>query len=243
MKENKYDDEKFFQKYAEMSRSKEGLQGAGEWPTLQTLLPDFKNKRMLDLGCGYGWHCRYAIEAGASEVIGVDLSQKMLERARSLNDDRAITYEQKAIEDARYEPESFDIVFSSLAFHYVKDYAQVVQQIYQMLKPGGCFLFSVEHPDFTAEGSQDWYYDENGKILHFPLDHYYEEGKRTAIFLGEEVVKYHRTLTTYVDTLLQCGFRLERLVEPAPTPQAIAQIPGMKDELRRPMMLIIKACK
>ncbi len=54
MKENVYDKESFFEKYGEMLRSKEGLKGAGEWPTLEKILPDFEGKRTLDLGCGYG---------------------------------------------------------------------------------------------------------------------------------------------------------------------------------------------
>ena len=68
-KENKYDDDIFFQKYSQMSRSQQGLAGAGEWETLRKLLPDFKDKRVLDLGCGYGWHCIYAMEHGASSVV------------------------------------------------------------------------------------------------------------------------------------------------------------------------------
>ena len=52
MKENRYDDEEFFQKYSQMSRSQKGLSGAGEWSTLKKLLPDFAGKRVLDLGCG-----------------------------------------------------------------------------------------------------------------------------------------------------------------------------------------------
>lgn len=51
MKENKYDDDRFFSQYAQMSRSVEGLQGAGEWHILQKMLPDFTDKRVLDLGC------------------------------------------------------------------------------------------------------------------------------------------------------------------------------------------------
>ena len=82
MKENKYDDNIFFQKYSQMSRSQQGLAGAGEWETLRKLLPDFKDKRVLDLGCGYGWHCIYAMEHGASSVVGVDISHKMLEVAK-----------------------------------------------------------------------------------------------------------------------------------------------------------------
>ena len=55
MKENKYDNDVFFEKYSRMDRSKVGLSGAGEWSELQKLLPDFNGKRVLDLGCGYGF--------------------------------------------------------------------------------------------------------------------------------------------------------------------------------------------
>lgn len=87
MKENKYNNQAFFFKYAQMSRSKEGLSGAGEWTELQKILPDFQNKKVLDLGCGYGWHCKYATEHGASYVLGTDISSKMLEIAKNKNFD------------------------------------------------------------------------------------------------------------------------------------------------------------
>lgn len=81
MKENKYDDERFFGQYSQMSRSVQGLRGAGEWHELKKMLPDFNGKRVLDLGCGFGWHCRYAIERGATFALGIDLSGKMLDKA------------------------------------------------------------------------------------------------------------------------------------------------------------------
>lgn len=241
MKQNKYDDEIFFEKYSEMDRSKKGLSGAGEWETLKQLLPDFTNKKVLDLGCGYGWHCSYAIEKGAKHVIGIDISEKMLQVAKEKNNHESIEYMQGTIEDIDFDENEFDIILSSLALHYIEDYASVVEKVKKVLKPNGIFIFSAEHPDFTAEGSQNWYYNDNNEILHFPLDNYFIEGKRKAIFLGEEVIKYHRTLTTYVNTLLESGFRLLRLVEPQPSAELLENVEGMKDELRRPMMLIISA--
>ena len=231
MKENKYDDPVFFQKYSEMNRSKYGLQGAGEWQEFQKMMPDFTDKEVLDLGCGYGWHC-----------AGIDLSEKMLRQAEKINSHEKITYQRAAMEDLEFPDHSFDIVLSSLAFHYVKDFPALAERISRWLRPDGTFLFSVEHPVFTAYGSQDWYYNEKGEILHFPVDNYYYEGKREAVFLGEKVTKYHRTLTTYVNTLLKNGFILENLVEPAP-PENMMDLPGMKDEMRRPMMLLVRAKK
>lgn len=242
MKQNKYDDPAFFEKYSQMNRSKAGLAGAGEWETLKGLLPDFAGKRVLDLGCGYGWHCLYAMEQGAAAVTGVDISQKMLDIAKEKTHDSRVRYLQMAMEDIDFPDSSFDIVLSSLALHYVPDFGAIVRKIHACLAPGGYFVFSAEHPTFTACGSQDWYYDEQGNILHFPVDNYFSEGARKANFLGEEVTKYHRTLTTYLDGLLTGGFTLLRVAEPQP-PAGMLSMPGMQDELRRPMMLLVAARK
>ena len=242
MKENPYDNSSFFQKYSQMLRSTQGLEGAGEWRELQKLLPDFAGKRVLDLGCGYGWHCGYAAGHGAAYVLGTDLSERMLETARIKNSAPAIQYRRSAMEDLAFPEGSFDVVLSSLALHYVRDFGPLVENIFRWLTPGGAFVFSAEHPVFTAYGSQDWYYGPGGEILHFPVDNYYYEGERDAVFLGEKVVKYDRTLTTYLNTLLSCGFRLKRVVEPQP-PEDMLDLPGMRDEMRRPMMLLVSAEK
>ena len=243
MKENRYDDQTFFEKYSQMARSRQGLNGAGEWPTLQSVLPDFTGKAVLDLGCGYGWHALYAAEQGAASVMASDISEKMLAVAREKNAHRAITYRREAFEDADYAPGSFDVVLCSLMLHYLSDYNDFVEKVHRWLKPGGILVYTVEHPVFTAYGSQDWYYGPDGKILHFPVDNYYIEGQRDAVFLGEHVVKYHRTLTTYLEGLLARGFTLLHVREPQPTEEMVRTIPGMADELRRPMMLIVSARK
>ncbi len=166
----------------------------------------------------------------------------MLEVAGQRNSDQRIEYRHAAIEDLNFEEGAFDIVLSSLAFHYVRDFGTLVKRIALWLKKDGKFVFSVEHPVFTSYGTQDWYYDENGNILHFPVDNYYYEGKREAVFLGEKVIKYHRTLTTYLNTLLQNGFILQHIIEPQP-PKNMMHMDGMKDEMRRPMMLLVSARK
>lgn len=243
MKENKYDEDLFFEKYSNMPRSKEGLTAAGEWQTLEALLPPLQGKRLLDLGCGYGWHCIYAMEHGAESAVGVDLSQKMLEVAREKTHFAQVEYQCMAMEEINFPKQSFDVVLSSLALHYVESFEEIARKVYALLKPGGIFLFSVEHPVFTAYGTQDWFYDEDGNILHFPVDRYYYEGKRVARFLEEDVLKYHKTLTTYLEGLLQNGFTLRHVVEPQPPKEMIGTVPGMEDEMRRPMMLIVSAEK
>lgn len=242
MKENKYDDSTFFEQYSKMNRSVLGLQGAGEWHVLQHMLPDFKGKRVLDLGCGFGWHCQYAAEKGAVSVLGIDISEKMLEEARKMNKYPFVEYRQLPVEDYDYPENAYDIVLSSLTFHYIASFDDICKKVKRTLTTGGSFVFSVEHPIFTAYGNQDWYY-ENGKRLHWPVDRYFEEDLRKAIFLGEEVTKYHRTLTTYINDLLRNGFEIVDLQEPQPQRAALEEIPEMRDELRRPMMLLISAIK
>lgn len=134
-------------------------------------------------------------------------------------------------------------MISSLAFHYLADFDAICKKINHTLKPDGTFVFSVEHPVFTACGTQDWYTNDAGEILHWPVDRYFIEGKRVSHFLGEDVTKYHKTLTTYLNSLLKNGFDITSIVEPEPAPELLATIPEMQDELRRPMMLLVSARK
>lgn len=243
MKENKYDDPAFFGQYSSMARSVEGLKGAGEWHELRRMLPAFEGKRVLDLGCGFGWHCAYAVEHGASSVVGIDISHKMIEGARERNPSPLIEYLTMPIEDYGYPEGAFDIVVSSLAFHYLEDFGDICAKVRRTLSAGGSFVFSAEHPVFTAYGTEDWYYGAQGEKLHWPVDRYFTEGLRETTFLGETVTKYHKTLTTYLGSLLRNGFEIRDIVEPEPDPSMLDTVEGMRDELRRPMMLLVSAVR
>lgn len=240
MKQNKYDDEQFFEKYSRMPRSIGGLDAAGEWQSFRRMLPDLEGKRVLDIGCGYGWHCRYAREQGAASVTGIDISALMLARARELTDDPKIEYRQLAIEDLDYPDGAFDVVISSLALHYIERFDAVCREVRRLLAPGGSFVFSTEHPVFTARAAQDWHYGPDGEKLHWPVDDYYEEGLRQARFLENDVIKYHRTVSTLMNALIEAGFGIRKLSEPQPA-QELLELPGMRDELRRPLFLLIAA--
>jgi len=243
MKQNKYDDASFFTKYSQMLRSLGGLNAAGEWPAFRALLPELRDKSVLDLGCGFGWHCRYAREQQARSVVGIDLSEKMIARARESTNDAAIEYRQLAIEDIDFSAGRFDVVLSSLALHYVERLDIVCQKVYHCLVAGGSFILSVEHPVFTALAAQDWYYGQQGERLHWPLDHYQDEGLRQARFLDHDVVKYHRTVATHLNTFIDSGFTITRLSEPQPVQEMLEKYPDMQDETRRPMFLLLAAVK
>jgi len=243
MKENKYDNKKFFDAYRQFPRSIQGLAAAGEWHEFQKMMPDFHGKDVLDIGCGFGWHCFYAAQQGASSVLGTDISANMISVAQEKNTYKQVTFRQEAMEDLSFQDARFHIVLSSLAFHYTADFDNMCARIYKWLRPNGVFVFSVEHPIFTASGSQEWIYTSTGEKEHWPVDNYFIEGKRTALFLGESVTKYHRTMTSYIDVLLTSGFTITKVVEPLPPSELFESVPEMKDEIRRPMMLLIAAQK
>ncbi len=243
MKQNIYDDEGFYESYSAMPRSEGGLAQAGEWHEFRALLPPLKGKSVLDLGCGFGWHCRYAVEQGAANVVGLDLSEKMLERAQRINAHPRISYRREAIEDAAFEADSFDVVLSSLALHYVASLEPVFARVFKLLKKGDAFVFSIEHPVFTALEQQDWFYGEAGDILHWPLDNYQQEGERHSNWMADDVIKYHRTLSSIINSLIDAGFAVERLSEPKPDPALLSERPELVHENRRPIFLIVAARK
>lgn len=239
---SEYDNPDFFREYAKMARSRQGLAGAGEWHQLRQLFPALEGLRVLDLGCGYGWHCKYAVEQGAAEVLGIDLSQQMLEEAENRNSDPRITYRLCGIEEYEYPQARWDCVVSNLALHYIADLDRVYARVYRTLKPGGTFLMNIEHPSFTAGVHQDWVYGEDGTPLYWPIDNYFLPGERVTNFLNCPVRKQHHTLTQILMGLLHTGFTLQT-VEEAQPPAEMMDIPGMADELRRPMMLLVAAVK
>ena len=131
-------------------------------------------------------------------------------------------------------------VVSNLALHYIEDLEEVFRKVFQTLKQDGVFLFNIEHPVFTSGVGQDWVYGDDGQPRHWPVDGYFTPGKRETHFLGCSVLKYHHTLTQILMGALRSGFALEAVEEAMP-PEEMMGLPGMEDELRRPMMLLVKA--
>ncbi len=243
MTQNIYDDPVFFERYSRMPRSVRGLEGAPEWPSLRALLPDMRGLRVLDLGCGYGWFCRWAREQGAARVVGVDVSEKMLARARAATEaNTAIHYIQADLEGLDLPEAAFDLAYSSLAFHYLEALAGLLATVYRALVAGGNLIFSVEHPLFTAPSRPGWVVDAQSRQT-WPVDSYLVEGARQTDWLTTGVVKQHRTFATYVDLLLRPGFSLTHVEEWGPTDQQLAAQPCLAKERQRPPFLILAARK
>jgi len=240
--QNIYDDPDFFAGYAKLPRSEQGLGIVYEWPAFQRLLPaSVTDMRVLDLGCGLGYLARELRARGCGPIIAIDLSERMLAEARERTNDAGIDYRRSSLEDFAAEPEAFDLVVSTLALHYIDDYPALVRRIARWLAPGGRLAFSVEHPIFTAAGATDWVRDATGAVQHWPVDRYRDEGERRTRWFVDGVVKYHRTVESYVNGLLDAGLRLVRLEEPEAEPALLAVKPEWQQDRRRPPFLLLAA--
>jgi len=240
MTQNIYDNDQFFTGYSQLPRSVEGLDAAPEWPALQALLPDLRDMDVVDLGCGFGWFCRWAREHGAAHVLGVDVSEKMLARGRATTPDPAITYTQADLETLVLPPGAFGLAYSSLALHYIADLGRLVATVHRALRPGGSLVFSVEHPLYTAPSDPRWQTAESGRRV-WPLDGYLDEGPRSTDWLAKGVIKQHRTLARYLNTLIGASFTVSHVEEWGPTEAQIAAHPEWKDEHQRPPFLLVAA--
>jgi SAM-dependent methyltransferase len=240
--QNIYDRPEFFDGYSRMDRSMRGLDGAPEWPAMRALLPDLRDQRILDLGCGFGWFARWAAEQGAASVLGVDLSENMLARARAETADTQVLYLKADLESLELPEESFDVAYSSLALHYVQDFKRLIGEVSRALVSGGHFVFSIEHPIYMASMNPGWLAREDGART-WPVDHYAIEGARVTDWLAKGVRKQHRTLGTTLNALIDAGLTLRRVVEWSPTPEQVAARPSLGDELERPMMALVAARK
>jgi SAM-dependent methyltransferase len=156
MTQNIYDNEEFFAAYSRLQRSVEGLGGAPEWPTFACPAAGPARVQGPDLGCGFGWFCRWARQQGAAQILGIDVSERMLARGRAATADPAITYTTADMEQLDLPADAFDLVYSSLALHYVENLSGLMSQAYRSLVPDGALVFAVEHPIFTAPAHPGW---------------------------------------------------------------------------------------
>ena len=184
------------------------------------------------------------IKDGTDKVTGIDISEKMLEVARKENSDSRISYINMPMEDIAQLNERFDVVVSSLAFHYVEDFSGVVKNIYKMLHEGGLFIFSQENPLCTCHSGGDrWTRDEKGNKVYLNLANYGVEGERESVWFVNHVKKYHRTFSTIANTLIEAGFAIEKMIEPLPDDQLLEKYPEYKDLFHKPDFLLIRAKK
>jgi len=196
------------------------------------------------MGCGFGFSCAEFRKKGAAKVIGIDISEKMVNAANSENTDENLIFMKLDIDKIDTLGVKFDVVYSSMTMHYIADFVAVVKKVHSVLNDGGVFVFSQEHPLVTAsKAGPTWIMDENDVKTAAPISDYLENSARNYIWFETNVTKQHRSFSAIANSLLENGFTIEKVVEPTPDARVLEIAPRMYDEIHRPTAIVIKARK
>ncbi len=239
--QNIYDDKTFFEGYYALREKDDNHNVLIEQPAMSQRLPDLTEKRVLDLGCGFGVNCLDFVHRGAAYVLGLDISENMLSVAQCQAKDPHIEYRRMSMTDISCLDETFDLVYSSLAFHYIEDFAKLMTDIYARLSPGGVLLFSQEHPLNTLTGYFNR--DEKGNRISYTMHDYLVSGKRTERWFVDGVEKYHRPMGQIITEVARAGFVIEEVCEPTPEAWALQKRPSLSKEWIKPCFMILRARK
>ncbi|WP_431929740.1 class I SAM-dependent methyltransferase [Nonomuraea jabiensis] len=232
-----YDDPRFFEGYRRLRDSGAGINDAVEIPAMSRMLPPVAGATVVDLGCGTGGLARRLADAGAARVLAVDSSRRMLASAAP---HPRVRYLRADLEKLTLPARHADLVVSSLVLHYVADYPGLVGRVAHWLRPGGRFVFSIEHPICTAaDPMAGWLTTGEGTV--WPVDDYAAEGPRTQNWIVESVEKHHRRMSTLIGGLLDAGLELTGIDELVPGPAALRSRPHLAEHLRRPPLLVLGA--
>ena len=242
---NLFDNEQFFAGYQELRQREQNSNDLIIDPALEALLPDLTGKTVLDLGCGDGKHCAEFIDRGAKSVVGIDISEKMLQIARAENANGAIRYTNMSMTEIAGLRKTFDFIYSNMAFHYIEDFTAFTKTLFQALNPGGRLLFAQEHPVITAtmDGKGHFNKSPSGQKLSYTFSDYGVPGKRVTHWFIDGVVIYHRRISDIINALTGAGFVIERVEEPLPEKRVLEKYPAYGDERIKPTFLIVKARK
>jgi len=188
-------------------------------PDLGLIPPALDGQRWLDVACGAGRAARELARRGAG-VLGLDVSEEMIERARAIEASEGLGIDYRAADVTQpkdwWDGQPFDGAVSEMAFMDIDDLEGTLAAVACVLRTGGSFLASLVHPCFPG--------NESGLSSWPPDKNYFVEGRWTSPDHNPDGVRLrvgssHRTLSTYINSMVDVGLHLERIIEPsAPVP-------------------------
>lgn len=209
-------------------------------PNIFALIGDIRGKVVLDAGCGEGYNTRKIAQQGA-KITGIDISPQMIQFAKEeeQKNQLKISYHVCSFSDMKiFDDNHFDIVVSFMALMDGPNYEKAIQEIHRVLKPRGYLVFSITHPCFNTQGLSWIKNDKCEKIKvtvsnYFMKESFIEQWKFSKSPEAEQLPKFQvprfpRTLSEYVNTLLDNGFILLRLNEPRPREEDCYRHPWLK---------------
>ena len=178
------------------------------------LLGDIRGKMVLDIGCGSGHSLLYMGTQGAKELWGLDLTAKQIETANRVLDEKsfhAFLFEAPMETDPGLPANYFDLIYSIYALGWTVDLKQTLSNIHRYLRPGKPFVFSWENPMHDR-----LVYEGEGFVLK---KSYNIEGPEYNEGWNRKVIIHHRKLSTYINSLIETGFTLEKVIDQVVLPE------------------------
>ncbi|GAA3546099.1 class I SAM-dependent methyltransferase [Kribbella ginsengisoli] len=192
--------------------------GAGlDDPTFDELVGDPRGQRVAAVACGQGREARRLADLGA-QVVGIDASAPLLAHARSLEQHtpRGIEYVHGNAHDLQpLADASFDGAVCYMALMDIPELEPTLRSVARILKPGGWFVAAIIHPCYKPPAHGELIDHIEGTYRRI-AGRYFEEGPHNSPTRWEILprVSYHRTLSTYINTLVGSGLQIERTAEP-----------------------------
>ncbi len=226
-------------------------------PAFMKMLPDVKGLRGLDIGCGEGTNTRIVAERGA-KLAAIDIADKFIEHARATEKEKplGIEYIRASATDLPFADGEFDFAVSFMAMMDVGDIGKVLAEVRRVLKPGGFFQFSVLHPCFMPP-YRKWFRNEKGEREALMVSDYFNEADGTidewmfnkvpeelkAKYPNFRTPRFHRTVSTWVNSIVEAGLTIERFVEPSVDDENLRAQPGFADTRLLPETLHVRIRK
>ena len=132
------------------------------------LLPDVKNKAVLDAGCGTGYFCRWAYERNAAAITGIDISPAMIEVAKKSCP--SAIFQCADISTEPLKKENFEVIIFGLVLGHIQNIKPALANLASSLRSGGTLVISDFHPFLTLRNSKRTFKDGAGKL--FEVQHY-----------------------------------------------------------------------
>lgn len=245
MQQNFFDYDTVFEGYSELRGTDNNCNVLMEQPAMAALLPALGGKAVLDLGCGFGHNCVDFVRRGARRVLGLDISEKMLKTAQRESSHSRIEYRRMSMTDIGALDERFDLIYSSLAVHYMEDFPRLMGDAAALLSSGGVLLFSQEHPIATAsvDGAGHYLRDGEGVKTAYCFSDYGRAGIRENVWFDTRRTYYHRTVSDIINAVAGAGLVIDRLSEPVPDENMLRLRPSSYGSFHKPLFLLVKAHK
>lgn len=205
--------------YSEYLEGGDTVQRTIVFPGAKRLLEAVKGERVIDIACGEGSFAALIAKDGVL-VNGIDIASDLVRRAQEKKIRGAQFQTANAKEFARYFRDvKFDGAVCILALQNIDNLNAVVQEATRVLKPGGRFVFVLNHPSFRIPRQTSWVFDEKRKLMQRSIDAYLSpneipivanpsRGQRSSI-----TYSYHRPLQDYITTLAKHGFAVDGMEE------------------------------